>query len=264
MNLIDETFLRVRREGKKALIPFLTAGFPNLRLSLQLSLELARRGADILEIGVPFSDPIADGPIIQSSSQTALASGANLRGTLKLIEGIKAQSCTPVVLMSYYNPLFRWGIEDLMKAAKKAGVDGLIVPDLPPEEAGKVLKASERCDLDPIFFLAPTSDEKRIRLISKVGKGYIYYVSVTGTTGTRRSLAPDLKSAIFRIRGQTEMPIAVGFGISTPLQAQKVSDLADGVIIGSALIAHIKKNLGRPNLLQEAGDFLDRFRRALP
>jgi len=264
MNAIDETFSIRRRRGEKTLIPFLTGGFPSLSLCLELSLELARRGADIMEIGVPFSDPLADGPIIQSSSQSALASGVSLKSILGLIQRIKARCSAPVVLMSYYNPLFHWGIRDLAKAARMAGVDGLIIPDLPPEEAGEVLAASERFDLDPIFLLAPTSNEKRIRLISRVSKGYIYYVSVTGTTGTRKSLATDLKPALSRIREFTKIPIAVGFGISTPLQAQKVGSLADGVIIGSALISHIQRNLGRAHLIQEAGNFFSRFRESLP
>jgi len=260
LNRIDETFSSLRKAGRKALIPFLTGGFPSLSLSLKLSLELAKRGADIIEIGVPFSDPIADGPIIQSASQVALAKGASLGRILDLIEQFRVQSPTPVVLMSYYNPLLRWGIRSFMKEAQAAGVDGVIVPDLPPEEAGEMLEASEGLDLDLVFLVAPTSSEKRIRLISKVTRGYIYYVSVIGTTGVRRSLASDLKPAILRIREHTDLPIAVGFGISTSDQAKAASSLADGVIIGSALIAHIQKNLKQPDLIQKTGEFFNSFK----
>jgi len=263
MNPIDETFLMKRRKGEKALIPFLTGGFPNLKLCREISLELARRGADILEIGVPFSDPIADGPIIQSSSQRALAGGANLKAILDLTQEINGHCCISVVLMSYYNPLFRWGTADFAQAAKRAGVDGLIIPDLPPEEGKDLRRACERFDLDLIFLVSPTSKEKRIRLISEASKGYIYYVSVTGTTGTRKSLASDLKPALSRLREFTSMPIAVGFGISTPPQAQAVSRVADGVIVGSALIANIQKNLGRADLIAGVGEFISRFKQCL-
>lgn len=263
MNSIDEAFLLQRSRGGKALIPFLTGGFPSLNLCLELSLELAKRGADILEIGVPFSDPIADGPIIQSSSQHALASGANLKSILDLTGKIKAECSIPVVLMSYYNPLFHWGIRDFAKSARGSGVDGLIIPDLPPEEAGEVLEACEESDLDPIFLLAPTSDERRIRLISKVSRGYIYYVSVTGTTGIRRSLDSDLELGLSRVRRITQMPIAVGFGIFTPAQARRVTRVADGVVIGSALISHIQRNLGRFDWIQGTGEFFSKFRESL-
>ena len=260
MNRIDETFFALRRAGRKALIPFLTGGFPSLDLSLKLSLELARRGADIIEIGVPFSDPIADGPIIQGSSQRALAQGVNLRMILDLVSQLKFRYPTPVVLMSYCNPLLRWGICDFMERAQAAGVDGIIVPDLPPEEAGEFLGASERHNLDLIFLLAPTSSGERIRLISRMTRGYIYYVSVTGTTGTRKSLAPDLRESILRIRKCTKTPIAVGFGISSPEQAKAASSLADGVIVGSALIAQIQKTLDRPDLIEKTGEFFASFK----
>jgi len=263
MSLIEETFCIQRRKGGKVLIPFLTGEFPNFDSCLGLALELARRGADLLEIGVPFSDPIADGPTIQSSSQHALASGASLRGILRLVAGIKRESSLPVVLMSYYNPLFRWGIADFAGSAKRAGVDGLIIPDLPPEEAGEVIEACQRADLDSIFLVAPTSDPKRIRLISQVSRGYIYYVSVAGTTGMRRSLAADLEGSLSRIRRITRMPIAVGFGISTPAQAERVAKVADGVIMGSALISHVQRNLGRVDWIQEAGEFFSKFRESL-
>ncbi len=260
MSAIDSVFTSLRRDGRKALIPFLTGGFPSLQLSLDLSLDLARRGADILEIGVPFSDPIADGPTIQAASQSALAAGMNLERILRLVEGIKDQSQIPVVIMSYYNPILRWGVSDFVAAAKMTGVDGLLVPDLPPEEAGEMLEASDRFDLDPIFLLAPNSAGNRIRLISRISKGYIYYTSVTGVTGIRRELPSDLKSALLCIRGFTKKPVAVGFGISTPAQASRVAGLADGVIIGSALIAQIQKNVGRADLVAKVGAFFDRFR----
>ncbi|MDH7498771.1 MAG: tryptophan synthase subunit alpha [candidate division NC10 bacterium] len=263
MNPIEETFRLQRRRGGKVLIPFLTGGFPNFDFCLKLALELARRGADILEIGVPFSDPIADGPIIQSSSHQALASGTNLKSILRLIQGIKGKSSLPVVLMSYYNPLFRWGIADFARSARRSGVDGLIIPDLPPEEAGEVIEACLRTELDPIFLIAPTSEPKRIRLISQVSRGYIYYVSVAGTTGMRRSLAADLEWGLSRIRRITRMPIAVGFGISTPPQAERVAKVADGVIIGSALISHMQRNLGRVDWIQETGEFFSKFRESL-
>lgn len=263
MNPIDETLARLRREGRKALIPFLTGGFPDLERSLELCLELTRRGADVIEIGIPFSDPIADGPTIQYSSQQALSSGSRTEDILKLVNEIRSRHSIPIVLMSYFNPLFHWGISDFIQVARSAGVDGLIIPDLPPEEAGEVLQAGEKVGLDLIFLLAPTSNERRIRLISNASKGYIYYVSVTGTTGARKSLAPDLEQAISRIRRFTDMPIAVGFGISTPRQACSVGLLADGVIVGSALLSFIRKNLDRADLVREMGAYFNRFKAAM-
>jgi tryptophan synthase alpha chain len=260
---IGQAFLHRRQRGEKVLIPFLTAGFPDERICRELCLELAQRGADILELGVPFSDPIADGPTIQFSSQVALRSGISLAKILQLVRQIRKDCPVPLVLMSYYNPIFRWGSSRFPADAREAGVDGLIVPDLPPEEAEDLLEACREAALDPIFLVAPTSSERRIRLISKVSEGYIYYVSVTGTTGARSSIPADLKEGVLRLRQMTRTPIAVGFGISTPRQAKEVAAVADGVILGSVLIARIQSRFGRPDLVPDLGGFIARFRRTL-
>ncbi|MBI5166355.1 MAG: tryptophan synthase subunit alpha [candidate division NC10 bacterium] len=263
MNRIDETFARLKEKGKRALIPFITAGDPDFGTTRELAWEFEERGADILELGVPFSDPLADGKTIQKASQRALERGATLRKILGLVEEIRSSASIPLVLMSYYNPILRYGLKEFSRDASSAGMDGLIVPDLPPEEAEPLLRADEAHGVDTIFLLAPTSPEARISLISKLSQGYIYYVSLRGVTGARAELVPDLASAVARIRPYTEKPIAVGFGISTPEQAREVALYSDGVIVGSAIVNQIERHLGQRDLITLVGDFLASMKRAI-
>lgn len=256
MSRIGSAFETLRRQGEAAFIPFLTAGDPDRTTTRALVLECAARGADLVELGIPFSDPLADGTTIQRASQRALAAGATLRGTLGLVEEVRRASSLPLVLMGYYNPILRFGLRTFPRAAVGAGVDGLIVPDLPPEEAGELRVACEAEGLDLIFLVTPTSPDSRISLISAVSRGYIYYVSLRGVTGARRSLAEDIAPAVARIRNHTDRPVAVGFGIGTPEQARQVAGFADGVIVGSAIVAEVEAGLGRPDLVARVGRFV--------
>jgi len=193
-------------------------------------------GADIVELGVPFSDPLADGPTIQKAAQRALSNGVTLKTVMDLVEEIRGNSQIPIVLMTYYNLVFKYGEERFVKDASAAGVDGLIVPDLPPDEADNLMRCSRRTGFDTVFLIAPTSTEERIRKVSKASGGFIYYVSITGITGSKLALDSSIESHIAKIRSESHKPIAVGFGISTPEEAADVSRFADGVIVGSSIV----------------------------
>ena len=262
-NRIDAAFARLRAQGRKALIPFLAAGDPSLEVTAALVQEFESRGADLVEIGVPFSDPLADGVVNQRAYQRGLAAGATLGRILDLVAKIRRHSEIPLVLMSYVNPIHRFGLERFPAAAAEAGLDGLILSDCPPEEMDGFLKSLGRVGVHPILLVAPTSPDRRIALISARSRGYIYYVSLRGVTGPRDRLPPDLEAGIRRIRAMTQMPLAVGFGISTPAQAQAVAALADAVIVGSALVAQIEVSLGHPDLVTLAGKFLADLRSAV-
>lgn len=262
MSRIDQTFKRLREKDQKALIPFVVAGDPDLRVTEALVFEMAGRGADIIELGVPFSDPLADGPTIQNASQRALKNGTSLKEVLILAKRLKGIT-PPLILMTYYNPVFQYGLRTFAKECRKGGIDGVIIPDLPPEEAEPwILEAREK-DLDTIFLIAPTSPPERIKKISRLCRGFIYYVSVTGVTGVRRGLPEDLERSIRRIRELSEKPIAFGFGISGPRQVRKISHFADGVIVGSAIVKIVEENLGRPNLIAKVGEFVSSLNQAL-
>ncbi len=256
MNRIDERFSRLKRAGEQALMPYLTAGDPDLAMTRSLILEFERRGADLVEIGVPFSDPLADGVTIQRASQRALQSGTTLKGILEMVSELRADCRLPLLLMSYANPIYHFGIARFAKEAAAAGVDGLIVPDLPPEEAKELIDATGSHDVHLVFLLAPTSPRERIRKIAAASKGFIYYVSLRGVTGARSRLSDDLEATLKMIRSMTEKPLAVGFGISTPEHVRMVSRLADGVIVGSAIVSLLEREAGKPDLLERAGTFL--------
>lgn len=263
MNRIDETFDRLKRKGKRALIPFITAGDPDFETTRELAWEFERRGADLLELGVPFSDPLADGKTIQRASQRALEKGATLKRILGLVEEIRHSSSIPLILMSYYNPILKYGLVEFARDAALAGVDGLIVPDLPPEEAGPLMQANDARGIDTVFLIAPTSPEARVSLISRLSQGYIYYVSLRGVTGARAELASDLVPMLAKIRCHTEKPIAVGFGISTPAQARDVARYAEGVIVGSAIVDKVEKHMGKSDLVNQIGDFLAALKKGM-
>ncbi|MDE2322110.1 MAG: tryptophan synthase subunit alpha [candidate division NC10 bacterium] len=256
MNRIDERFRRLRKSGERALMPYLTAGDPDLDTTRLLILEFEKRGADLIEIGVPFSDPLADGTTIQRASQRALLSGTTLPRILDMIRELRAECRLPLLLMSYVNPIFHFGFSRFAKEAAAAGVDGLIVPDLPPEEATELIEAAGAYDLHTIFLIAPTSRPERVRTIAAASKGFIYYVSLRGVTGARTGLSEDLETSLRMIRAETDLPLAVGFGVSTPEQVRMVSRVADGVIVGSAIVSLLEQTAGQADQLKRAGDFV--------
>jgi tryptophan synthase alpha chain len=237
---IGAAFARAREEGRVALIPYVMCGYPDLPTSEALALGLAEAGADVLELGVPFSDPLADGATVQHAGQVALDNGITLGTCLDLAERIAAHTSVPLVLMGYYNPIFSLGIERFCERAGAAGVAGLIVPDLPPEEAGPLAQATADCGIALIYLVTPTSPDERIEQVahaaSRSGDGFIYCVSLSGVTGARSSLPEHLADFLARVRAHTSLPLAVGFGVSRPEHVRRIGELADGAIVASALL----------------------------
>lgn len=253
MSRISTTFARLRSRGERALIPYLTAGDPSLEVTRALVLEAEARGADLIELGFPFSDPLADGPIIQRASQRALDGGVTLLGLLDLARELRGRLRAPLILMTYMNPLLAYGLEAVTKEAS-AGFDGLIVPDLPLEEAGPLQRGARQAGLDLIFLVAPTSRPERIRLIARKTRGFLYAVSLMGVTGPRAQLPSDLVSYLQGIREVTEKPVSVGFGISHPEQVRALAAYADGMIVGSALVHLVEE--GGKDAVRRVGDFV--------
>ncbi len=253
---LEASFAELRRRGERALIPYLTAGDPSLAMTRQLVIEAARRGADVIELGVPFSDPLADGPVIQRATQRALTAGVTLPRVLELVREMRVEVPVPLVCLTYYNPILAFGLKAFCLTAVEAGLDGLIVADLPPEESGALRAEAEPAGLDVIHLVAPTSTPERMRKIARATTGFIYMVSLTGVTGARSELPPDLAHHLRALRSVTTKPVCVGFGISTPGQAALVGRLADGVIVGSAIVGLIEKHAGSPGLLSAVGDFV--------
>jgi tryptophan synthase alpha chain len=239
------------------------AGDPDLATTASAVRALAGAGADVIELGVPFSDPIADGPVNQAAATRALAAGATLGRILAMVSGLRADVAVPLVLFSYFNPIFRYGVERFAEHAAASGVDGVLVVDLPPEEAaGEYLEALRQHGLDRIFLLAPTSTRERRRAVRRTGSGFVYYVSRTGVTGERRALPADLVDEVRSLRRDIDLPIAVGFGISTPEQVAAVAEIADGVVVGSALVRRIAEAEGVKRPLAELGAFAGTLARA--
>lgn len=237
---IDAAFARARAEGRICLIPYVMAGYPDAAASEALALGLARAGADVLEIGVPFSDPLADGATIQHAGQVALNGGMTPGGALELAEKIHRQVATPLVLMGYYNPVLAFGLEHFCEAAALAGVSGLIIPDLPPEEAELLLETANRAGMCLVFLVTPTSPPERIARVAAVMQkqqsGFVYCVSLSGVTGARSDLPTHLQDFLARVRAQIQLPLAVGFGVSTPAHVAALSEIADGAVVASKLI----------------------------
>jgi tryptophan synthase alpha chain len=238
---IAAAFDRARREGRLALVPYIAAGDPDLQTSATLVHALGRGGADVVELGVPFSDPIADGPVNQRAAERALRNGVSLRSVLDLSAGLRRDGAPPIVLFTYYNPIHRMGIGSFAKAARDSGVDGVLVTDLPPEEATELHGALVGSDVDLIFLLSPTSTQERIDRVCAQGRGFVYFIARTGVTGARDSLPKELKAQVEEVRASCRIPVAVGFGISSHEQVLQVAEFADGVVVGSALVRIIEE-----------------------
>jgi tryptophan synthase alpha chain len=236
---IGETFKKIKRKGGKAFIPYIMAGYPSLEITRNIVMLFGECGADIIELGVPFTDPLADGPIIQRASESALQVGMTLKKVIAFVKDLRQSTQIPLVLMTYYNPVFKYGEKMFVKDAKDAGVDGLIIPDLPPDEAVNLIRSSKKVSLDTIFLLAPTSTPERIKKVAKASRGFIYYVPLTGITGSKLLLDGSIELYISEIRKYTDKPVAVGFGVSTPEEASAVSRVSDGVIVGSAIVKRL-------------------------
>jgi tryptophan synthase alpha chain len=253
---IAETFARLRREGKRALIPFITAGDPDLKTTRDLLVELARVGASLIELGVPFTDPMADGPVIQRASMRALRNGIDIAKVLDVIREARHEIDVPIVLFSYFNPLLQFGAGRLSEEARRAGVDGVLVTDLVPEEAGEFSATLAKNELDSIVLVAPTSTDERLRMIAERASGFIYAVSRTGVTGAQAEVSNEAEKLVARVRDVTDSPIAVGFGISTCAQVLDVWRYADAAVVGSAVVAEIEKLAGAPNVVKQVGSFV--------
>jgi len=256
MSRLESTFERLRARGERALIPYFTAGDPSLAVTMRLCVEAARRGADVIELGVPFSDPLADGPVIQRATQRALAAGVSLPRVLEMVRDLRGEVTVPLLFLTYYNPILAFGLKAFSRTAVEAGIDGVIVADLPPEEAGPLRAEASAAGLDVIHLVAPTSTPDRMRKIARATGSFIYMVSLTGVTGTRAELPADLVHHLRRLRGLTTKPVCVGFGIGTPEQAALVGQFADGIIVGSAIVTLVERHGGSDRLLPAVGDFI--------
>jgi len=256
MSRLDETFRRLRARGERALVPYFTAGDPSLADTRRLVVEAAHRGADVVELGVPFSDPLADGPVVQRAGTRALAAGASVPRVLETVAALRAETDVPLVLLTYYNPVLAFGLKAFARTSVDAGVDGAIVVDMPPEESEPLASEAAAAGLDLVYMAAPTSTPPRVRLIAKKSRGFIYVVSLTGVTGERQELPADMATQIGAIRRVTTMPVCVGFGISTPGQVAAVGRVADGAIVGSAIVRLVEARAGSPSLVDDVGKFI--------
>ena len=256
MSRIRDVFAELKRSGHGGFIPFITAGDPDLATSELLLIELAAAGADIIELGVPFSDPVADGKVIQRASERALRNGVTLRDTLACVARARERIDVPVVLFSYFNPLLQFGTDRLANEAKQAGIDAVLVTDLIPEEARSWADALYQHELDPIFLVAPTTSDERLARIARQAHGFIYAVSRAGVTGPRDEMTRDAEILVQRVRSVSDLPVAVGFGVSTAEQVRKIWRFADAAVIGSAIVHEIEKLAGSPNLVSRIGEFV--------
>jgi tryptophan synthase alpha chain len=250
---IKKKFAELRARGEAALIPFIVAGDPDLDTSRRLVLELEARGADMIELGVPFSDPMADGPANQRSLARGLGAGASLAAILSMVSELRRTTQIPLILFGYYNPIFHYGCERLCADAARAGIDAILCVDLPPEEAGELKRPARANGIDIIFLLAPTTPIERSRKIARSASGFLYYVAVTGVTGARAELDSNLAAHMRKLRSVTDLPLGVGFGISTPAQAAEVAKIADAVVVGSAISLLIEKHTATGDVLSAVG-----------
>ena len=259
---LASTFARLRAEGRPGLVTYTTAGDPDLARSAEILLAIDRAGADVLEVGVPFSDPLADGPVIQRATERALAAGGSLRAALTLIDRIRARVSVPIVIFSYVNPLLRLGIEEFARRAAAAGVDGVLALDLPIEEAGDFRASIVKAGLDAIFLLSPTTTDARLRKAAELGSGFLYGISRLGVTGARAEVASGAEAMVRRIRAHTTLPIALGFGISRPEHVAEVGRYADAAVVGSALVSVIAESSGGPDLIARVEEYVRSLRSA--
>ena len=241
MSRIAAKFTELKSTNRKGFIPFVTVGDPDLETSLSIVLKLAELGADVIELGVPFSDPMADGPTIQRSSERALKNGVTLKNVLKLASEVRKQSDVPLALFSYFNPILRFGLDDFEKVAAESGIDGVLLTDVIEDEAAKISKRFAACDIDLVSLIAPTTTNERLKAICENARGFIYAVSRAGVTGAQESTSSTAEQLVLRARQFTDLPIAVGFGISTALQITEVWQYADAAVVGSAIVAEIEK-----------------------
>jgi tryptophan synthase alpha chain len=255
---IADAFTTLKRDGKKGFIPYITAGDPDLATTGQLLITIAPH-ATLIELGVPFSDPMADGPVIQRASERALKNNFGLQDILDTAARARKQIDTPIILFSYYNPLLQFGLKRLAQAAQDAGVDGVLVTDLTPEESGEVEAELRAHGLDMIFLIAPTSTDERLKLVAEHASGFIYAVSRAGVTGAREKVSEEAEKLVNRMRQFSSLPIAVGFGISSAAQVADVSRYADAVVVGSAIVAEMERCAGEPGLVRQIDQFLDRI-----
>jgi tryptophan synthase alpha chain len=253
---IEDAFSQLQREGKKGFIPFITAGDPDLESTYELLIELARAGATVIELGVPFSDPMADGPVIQRASERALKHGFGLQEILDTAARVRERITTPIILFSYFNPLLQFGLKPLAVAAKLAGVDGVLVTDLTPEEAGDFSSELRANELDMIFLIAPTSTDARLKLVAKHASGFIYAVSRAGVTGARSTVSAEAEKLVDRVRHFSKLPVAVGFGISNDSQVADVQRYADAVVVGSAIVGEIERLGTQDDMVRRVGQFI--------
>jgi tryptophan synthase alpha chain len=263
MSRIGKKFSALKAKGEKALICYLTAGDPDLDKAREIILDLEEAGVDCVEIGVPFSDPTADGPIIQAASQRALKHGTTLAGILAMIQSIRKRSEIPIVLFGYYNPILSYGPERFAARAKEAGVDGILVVDLPPEEAPELRQYTDPAGIDFIALIAPTTSNERVKQIAAHATGFLYYISITGVTGTAKPRIAEVKKDVERIRRVTRLPLAIGFGISTPEQAKEIAHYADGIVVGSALVKMIEENSKKADFVSVVSQYAREMKHAI-
>ena len=259
MSRLEETFRAAKRDKRAAFVPYVTAGDPNLERTVDIAHALVRCGADVLELGVPFSDPVADGLTNQRAAERALAAGTSLAGVLAVVKVLRQGLDVPIVLFSYANPIVRYGIEDFTKDASDAGVDGVLFTDVPVEEMSLFEQPLAAANLDPIMLVTPTSDRQRMKATARFGSGFLYLVSRTGVTGAQRDLDAELEANVRAARRASKLPVAVGFGISTPEQVARVAALADGVVVGSAIVSRI----GALGDCDELADEVEKFAKTL-
>ncbi|MGH9900802.1 MAG: tryptophan synthase subunit alpha [Pyrinomonadaceae bacterium] len=255
MSRIEETFARLKTSGRRGLVPFITAGDPDLGTTHALVVELARAGASIVELGVPFSDPVADGPVIQRASERALRHRVGVAEVLSVVADARRETDVPVVLFSYFNPLMQFGVERLGAEAARVGVDGVLVTDLVPEEAGEFASTLAHNNLDQIFLVAPTTTDERLRMVAERASGFVYAVSRAGVTGARTDLSAEAERLVGRVREVSALPVAVGFGISNREQVAEVWRYADAAVVGSAIVAEIERYADDPHLVRRIGEF---------
>ena len=255
MSRISEAFKHLQADGRRGFIPYITVGDPDLDTSRALIIELARAGATLIELGVPFSDPVADGPTIQRAAERALRHDVGLSDVLQILAEARRETDVPVILFSYFNPLLQFGVERLADECVRAGVDGILATDLVPEESADFNTVITSRGLDQIFLVAPTTSDARLRMIAERASGFVYAVSRAGVTGAREQLSAEAERLVARVRSVTDLPVAVGFGISTAAQVADVWAYADAAVVGSALVSEIEKHSGSPDLVARVGDF---------